>query len=171
MVDKKINGLIIEIILVSILIFASSIVWKNINVEEQAKIAYAYSNMNKKLELELTNNIKELKIEKDENVKDKTNIELKIKNDLKIKKEFEIYLKIDNNINNKYLKLKIDNKIFKLDDFEHFYKGKDVYYKIYEDEIKAYHTNKYKLYVFLSNETLNKDIFNDVNMTFYVEEM
>lgn len=122
-INKEINRIIKEIILLMLLIIFSSLLWSTFNYEKDSKIAYAYSNINALTIVQSKN---------DENTI------LKITNTSKVLKKYKLFLKTEKEIN----QIIIENKVVNLDKINNFKIGTTTYYLLDEGTIDKKTTKK-----------------------------
>ncbi len=174
---KKIHNQIIklycEIIFILIFIMVSFVIFLKTDAKKYGDIAYAYSHLDEKLELDVNSSLGSIAIEKDKNTYNKNTITLKVNNNINMKKEYTLYLKynINSTLKDNNIKINIDNKILKLKDLDKFTKGASTYYVITTDKIKPYTINTHKLHLYLDENTTEEELNKTLDIDFLVEEI
>lgn len=141
-INRIISQLVIEIIIITITIIGTYFIWDRLDYETQAKMAYAYSNYDARLTLNITEN-------------DNNSI-ISIGNSNSITKEYELYLKInkvENKIYKDYIMVCFDENNYSLNDFNSFEKGNYIYYIIEKGTIKRKSKLDSSIKVYLLNNT------------------
>jgi len=125
-INKEINRILKEIILLMLLIISSNLLWSTFNYEKDASIAYAYSNINT---LTLTEKINE------------ENITLKITNTGKVMKKYKLFVKTTERLD----LLELKNETINLNEIDNFKIGNTIYYLIEENTIDKKTTKKIEI--------------------------
>lgn len=173
-IDRQIRSIVFEIVVLITFLFVSYNVWDNFNFEEQARIAYAYSNFQTNLILKMEKNIDSLVIMSDDVASKYNNITFNVLNINNVSKSYNLYIKYDiinSDLNKDYLKISYNNKISNLADLDSFVKGNYIYYKINKSTIDKKSNNKYDFNLYLSTETPSSEFNRHASLDFYVEEI
>lgn len=137
--DKKIFYLSFEIICIGAIILLTNQYWQTLKVEEAASVAYLYTNVTT---LNLNYN--------ETNYNNEKTVNLNIVNSGDTNKKYNLYIKVNKTgTSNNYIKL--DDKNYKLNNFESFSKNKYTYYLIHTDKIEKNSINKLKIKTDLPN--------------------
>lgn len=167
-INKLIRGTVFEIIVLISVVTASYFVWDNLDLEEARNMAYAYSNYNANLNLQINNNIDSLVAYNENN-----NIDLSIYNSNKIEKKYTLYIrvnKLNTTVDLNYIKVYYNNNEYSINDLYVFDKGDYKYYKLVSDSIDSKDNERLKVSIYLSDDAPSTQINKEFNFNFYVEE-
>lgn len=173
----KINKIILltslETILLIMLLFVTSMIWNDLDIDSAAKIAYISEN-NKHLNLDVENNLSSLNsLEDNIALNDNNLIKINIKNDSNVKKHFNLYLKIsdDTNLFTNYLKFAINNEINYLNKMYYYKLDNNIYFLIKTDEIDSKEDIVYIMHLWLSSITPRTEQIKKLNIEYFLEEV
>lgn len=172
MINKKIFYLIFEIVSLISLIFITNNVWNKLDTRA-SKVAYAYSNYESELYINVDNNLSPLIPVDDDKVNEEETINIEIINTNKTNKEYNLYfiIKDDTTLNKNYLKIKINNEVNYLKELKNQNKDGYTYYKITTGKINKQSKNLVALNLYLSSETPNGEQGKNMNINFKIEEI
>lgn len=172
MINKKIFYLIFEIVSLISLIFITNNVWNKLDTRA-SKVAYAYSNYESELYINVDNDLSPLIPVDDDKVNEEETINIEIINTNKTNKEYNLYfiIKDDTTLNKDYLKIKINNEVNYLKELKNQNKDGYTYYKITTGKINKQSKNLVVLNLYLSSETPNSEQGKNMNINFKIEEI
>ena len=156
--SNVIKRLYLEIIIISIIVISTRILWENIDFTKEETIAYAYANYNTHLELKTESHLKSLEPINIEQVDYIDPIKLSIINYNKINKSYDLYLVINNEqtkLNINYLRVLYNNKKYNLSELGNMQKGEYTYYRINSEVVSASNTNIREIKLFLDENIPN----------------
>ena len=167
--NKRIKGLILEIVTLVSVVVGSFFIWQRLDCSDQAKIAYAYSNY----DAYLTLNIDKDSINILPNGYENDGLTLSIGNSNSIVKSYYLYLIYDNNSNldKEFIELNMNDKVVKLNTLEKIEKGNFTYYIIEKSSIKKKSTKDIGVKLLLADNTPNEEYGKDASIKFDIEEM
>lgn len=170
MINKKIFYLIFEIISLLLIIFITNNLWNKMTARE-VNVAYAYTNESK-LILNVDNNLSSLVPIDDDKISNEEVINIEIININNIKKKYNLYFVIkDTNLNEDYLKIRLNNEINYLKDLKFKEEDGFSYYKITSGNIDKQSKEIVVLNLYLSSETPNSEQGKNMNIRFKIEEI
>ncbi len=172
MINKKIFYLIFEIVSLISLIFITNNVWNKLDTRA-SKVAYAYSNYESELYINVDNDLSPLIPVDDDKVNEEETINIEIINTNKTNKEYNLYfiIKDDTTLNKDNLKIKINNEVNYLKELKNQNKDGYTYYKITTGKINKQSKNLVALNLYLSSETPNSEQGKNMNINFKIEEI
>ncbi len=170
-INKKIFNILLEIMILTSVIFITNIIWDYLPINQSASTIYLNNKNNMQLKIETENNIKLLYPTNSNNISN-SYVKLNIVNRTDIDKEYALYLVVDNSkINTNYIKVKIDeNNEEYLNNLEYTIFDNETYYFIEENLIKNNSEKKSKYYIWLSEETPNTEENRELNFYFKINE-
>ncbi len=171
--EKRIRGLFLEIGGIIAFIIISLLVWNNFDYENEAQIAYAYSNYNNMINAVITKNINALFPTDDESAQYIEGIKFNISNPNNASKTYNLFFKYDmqsSSLPAMYLKLNYEGNVYKLTDLPSIVKEDTVLYLIDTSKISKKDTIKKELKLYLDENTPTKEQDKLLSFSIYSEE-
>ena len=166
-INKKINSIILEILLIIVIVVSTNIYWDNLIINKSFSTKYINNRM---LSLSINEHISELYPAVTFN--DNNYIELKVQNSSNLNKEYVMYLIIENStldLNN--LKINYNNKDYYLNDLEKINLYGKTYFTLEENVIKRDSVINKKCYFWLAEETSNNEQNKSFQISFDIDEI
>ena len=151
-INRIILKLILEINIILIMIVGTYFIWGKLDYGKEAQIAYAYSNYDARLTLNVTNEKKDLSFYDND-------IILSIANSNSITKSYELYIKLENKdslSNMQNLIINFGGNTFSINELESYVQGKYTYYKITKSSIKRKSKMEFNVKFFLEDNANTK---------------
>lgn len=171
-INKLISHLVMEMVMLVAAIIGTYFVWDNIDMENEAKMAYAYSNYDARLTLNTKNSIEALIPESDDDAEN--NVILSLANSNSIIKKYDLYFVYNNKVsqlNKDYIKISLNGNAHYLNELESYESGMFTYYKLESSSIKKKSDKDLNIKIYLAIETPNSEQGKTASFTFNVEEI
>lgn len=167
--NRIIKRLIVEMVMITSMVIGTWFIWQNIDCSEQAKMAYAYSNY----DAYLTLNVDKDSINILSNGEQSDGLTLSIGNSNSIVKSYYLYCIYDNDskLDKDFIEVEINNSKIKLNSLEKIEKGNYTYFILDKNSIKKKSTKNLDVKILLADNTPLEEYGKDASIKFDIEEI